>query len=213
MLKKVLFIIFLTAQSAFSQVEKVDYELYSLIISEQLEFGIKSSIDSVLLIEQFENKFDNLYDVFNSKSDSISKSDINFISINTGNDTIFIKRLIQESKFRNSVKRLTTDFGLSPKINANLLSTEKLNIQSITSKKYYSIFGKKFKRKNPWKRIIKKYGTKNIIEFSKVKYNGNLASAYFGFHCGGLCGNGRVVIFEKVNGVWEILTSINQWES
>jgi hypothetical protein len=213
MLKKVLFIMFLTAQSTFSQVEKADYEFYSLIISEQLELGIKSSIDSVLLIEQFENRFDNLYEVFDSKSDSISNSDINFISINTGNDTIFIKRLINESKFRKSVYGLTSDFGLSPKINSNLLSTDKLNIQSITSKKYYSFFGRKFKRKNPWKRIIKKYGTRKVIEFSKVKYNGDLASVYFGIHCGGLCGNGRIVIFEKVNGVWGILTSINQWES
>tara|TARA_R110002051_G_scaffold213136_1_gene278130 strand:+ start:1275 stop:1916 length:642 start_codon:yes stop_codon:yes gene_type:complete len=213
MLKKLLLTILLTSQLAFLQTEKTDYELYSLILSEQLEVGTKSTVDSIILIEKFEDKFNNLYEVFGSKSDSISSSDINFLSINTGNDTIFIKRLIKETEFRKSVYGLTSDFGLSPKIKANLLASDQLNFQSITSKKYYSFFGKKFKRKNPWKRIVKKYGTRKVIEFSKVKYNGNLASVYFGIHCGGLCGNGRIVIFEKVNGVWDILTSINQWES
>ncbi len=201
------------SQLAFSQIEKTDYELYSLILSEQLELGTKSTVDSIILIKKFENKFSNLYEVFDSKPDSISNSDINFLSINTGNDTIFIKRLIKEKEFRESVYRLTSDFGINPKISADLLSTDQLNIQSISSEKYYSFFGKKFKRKNPWKRIIKKYGTRNVVEFSKVKYNRSFASVYFGIHCGGLCGNGRIVIFEKVNGIWKILTSINQWES
>jgi len=213
MLKTLLLTILFISQLAFSQAEKNDYELYSLILSEQLELGTKSTLDSIVLIEKFENKFNNLYEVFDSKSDSISNSVINFLLINTGNDTIFIKRLIKETEFRKSVYGMTSDFGLSPKIDANLLSTDQLNIQTITSEKYYSFFGKKFKRKNPWKRIIKKYGTRNVVEFSKVKYNGNLASVYFGIHCGGLCGNGRIVIFEKANGVWKILTSINQWES
>jgi len=213
MLKKLLLTMLFISQLTFSQTEKVDYELYSLILSEQLEFGLKSTVDSIILINKYENKLGNFYEFYDFKPDSISNFDINFLSTNTGNDTVFVKRLINEIEFRKSVFGLTSDFGLSPKINANLLSTDKLNIQSISSEKYYSFFGKKFKRKNPWKRIVKKYGTRNVVEFSKVKYVGNLASVYFGFHCGGLCGNGRIVIFEKVNGVWEILTSINQWES
>lgn len=132
--------------------------MYSLVLSEQLELGKKSNVDSILLIEKFENKISNIYEVFDSKSDSISNSDINFLSINTGNDSIFIKRLIKETQFRKSVYGLTSDFGSCPKIKANLLASDQLTIQSITSKKYYSFFGKKFKRKNPWKRIKKNTG-------------------------------------------------------
>jgi phage pi2 protein 07 len=213
MLKKLLTIILLVSQLSFSQTEKDDYEIYSLILTEQLNFGIDKKTDSIVLIEQFVNKLNiSDYELFDYKTDSISNSDINFINSNGVPDSI-IKRIINEPELRNSIKYLTSDFDKQPKIKTELLSTEYLNVQDITSKKFYSYFGRKGWNKNGWKRIIRKYGTENIVAFSKINYNGNFATTYCEIHCEGLCGNGFFIILERVNGKWKRIASINLWES
>ena len=212
MLKKLLLIILLTSQISFSQTEKDDYMLYSMILTEQLKFGANNKIDSILIIEKFDNREDLIAGIFVSEKDSISSFDISYLSAN-GADSIFIKLLIEKPKLKKKILSLTSDFKPYPEIKAKLLETDKLNIQTITSKKYYSFFEKKYARKNAWKKILKKYGTRNILEFSNVNYQGNLAATYYGKYCGGLCGNGSIVIFEKVNGQWGILTEISLWMS
>lgn len=212
MLRKLLILILLISQLSFSQTEKDDYELYSLILTDILELGKTSKIDSILLIEKYENQFSKSdYEIFDPKYDSITKLDFSYVSIYK--DTIFLKRLLKEPILKKVVVDLTSDFKNHPKIKTDLLAKDNLSIQPISSEKFSSFFGKKGWRKNSWKRINRKYGIGQVIELSKIHYEKNLASVYYGIRCGGLCGNGGLVIFEKVNGQWEILTTINIWES
>jgi len=213
MMRFLLLIIFLVSQLSFSQTEKDNHELYSLILSEQLKFGVENKVDSILLIEQYKDSFEKEYVIFDKKSDSISESDISMIYINTYKDTVFIKRLIKEHEYYKTIKNITSDFKNHPKLKLDLLTTKNIHYQTITAEKYYSYFGKKFKKKNPWKRIEKKYQVRNVVEFSNVNYSGNIAAAYYELHCGDLCGTGSIVVFEKVNGKWKITTEINLWMS
>ena len=214
MMKKLLTLILLVTQLSFSQTEKDDYEIYSLVLTEYLEFGINNKTDSIVLIEQYNNEFKKSdYEIFDPKSDSINKTDVNFLYISTNRDTVFIKRVIKEPELKKVITDFAVDFDNQPKLNPEFLATDNLNIQSITSKKFYSFFGKKRWRKNSWKRIKRKYGVDNVVELSKIIYNEDFCSVYYGIHCGGLCGSGGIVVCEKIKGKWKILTVINLWES
>ncbi len=212
MLKKLLTLILLISQLSFSQTEKDDYELYSLILTDILELGNTSKTDSILLIEKYNNRFEKSdYEIFDPKYDSVTKLDYSYVSIYK--DTVFLKRLLKEPVLKKIIVDLTSDFENHPKIMADLLTKDNLFVRPISSEKFSSFFGKKGWRKNSWKKINKKYGIREVVELSKIHFEKNLASAYYGVRCGGLCGNGGFVIFEKINGQWEILTTINMWES
>lgn len=211
-MKRLILLLLFVSQSSFSQTEKDNYELYSLILTEQLKFGSNDSADSVVIIEQFKNQFKKSdYEIFDTEKDSITSSDVNFIYTNSNKDSTFIKRLINEPKLRKVIKEITSDLNTQPTINIKLLSSKNIIFQTITYNKYSSFFGKKRWRKNSWKRIKRKYGTTNIIEFAKINYNENFASTYYEVHCGGLCGGGSIVIFEKANGNWRVIAEISLW--
>jgi len=211
MLKKLITLILLISQLSFSQSEKEDYEMYSLILSERLELGKSAEKDKFLLIEQFMDEFDGTYHVFNHENDTITKSDLSLLYSMTYKDTTFLKRLTKEKDLRNVVVKLTSDTSEHPKINAELLRKPKIGIETITDKKYNGYF-KKFRLINRgWNGIKRKYGTDKVLEFSQVNYCGQFASTYYAIHCGGLCGAGNIVIFEKVTGKWKIVTEINLW--
>ena len=183
MLKKLLIILILTSNLSFSQTEKDNYSIYLKILTERLELGLESKVDSIVIIEKYYPKFPPEFDVVHDfTADSIPNWALNHLSLQT--------------------------YG-----NAELLVNDNLSVQTITSNKYYSFFGRKFKRKNAWKRIKKKYGTRHVVEFSKIKYHEDFATIYYEHHCGGLCGSGNMVVFEKKNGVWTILSEINFWMS
>jgi len=212
MLKKLLILILLISQLSFSQTEKDDYELYSLVLTDIIQLGKTSKTDSILLIEKYENQFDKSdYEIFDPKYDSVTELDLSYVSIYK--DTIFLKRLLIEPILKKVVVNLTSDFEKHPIIKTDLLTKDNLFIRPISSEKYLSFFGKKGWQKNSWKKIRRKYGIGKVVELSKIHYEKKLASIYYGIHCGGLCGNGGFVIFEKVNEKWIILTTINMWES
>ncbi len=209
-----LLLLLLVSQLSFSQTEKDNYEIYSLVLTDCLKFGINSKQDSIVLIEQYNSEFKKSdYEIFDPKSDSITKTDINFLYISTDRDTVFIKRVIKEPLLKKVIVDFTVDFNIQPKLNSEFLTADNLNIQSITSKKFRSFFGKKHWRKNSWKRIKRKYGVDKVIELSKINYSENFCSVYYGIHCGGLCGRGAMVVCEKIKGKWIILTAINLRES
>ena len=81
-MKKLLPIILFISQSSFSQTENDDYELCSLILSEIFKSGIAHKIDSILLIEKFENRFDLIAEIFDSETDSITSMDLSYLSAN-----------------------------------------------------------------------------------------------------------------------------------
>ena len=207
MLKKLLTLIFFTCLLSFSQTEKDDYELYSLILNQRLELGK----EKMVLIEQLMEEFDESYEVLDHKSDSITKLDLNMLYSMTFKDTTFIKRISKEKDLRNVIIKLTSDKSKHPKISAKLLQKKSTEIETITYGKFVSFFKNKKRIEKGWKRIEKKYGTDKFVEFSQVRYKGKFASTYYGIHCGSLCGSGNIIVFEKVNGKWKILTEINLW--
>lgn len=210
-MKRIFILLLLISQLSFSQTEKDDYELYSLILSERLELGNESQKEKIVLIEQLMEKFDGDYEVLDHKSDTITNLDLNMLYSMTYKDTTFIKRVIKEKDLRNVIVQLTSDKSEHPQINVELLKKPLIQIETITSRKFYSFFGNNKRIAKGWERINKKYGTNKVVEFSQVNYNGQFASTYYGIHCGSLCGAGNIVVFEKVNGKWKILTEINLW--
>ena len=214
-MKKLLLITLFLTNLSFSQTDKDSYEIYSKVISEQLKFGIKNKTDSIILIEKYVPKFPPNFElVTDFTCDSIPTWAINNLAIKTNQNGEFIQKIINDNQLKKAIKEFTTDFQNHPKINSEFLKTDKLNIQSITFDKYYSYFEKKSKNiEKSWKRIEKKYGTRYVIEFSKIKYYKNFAVLYYEYQCGGLCGTGNMVIFEKRNEKWEVLTEITFWSS
>lgn len=211
MLKKLLTLIILISQLSFSQAEKDDYEMYSLILSERLEIGNGAEKEKFVLIEQFEDEFDRTYHVFNHENDTITNSDLSLLYSMTYKDTTFLKRVVKEKGLREVVVQLTSDKTANPKIKADLLRKPSIEIETITNKKYNSYFKKLRILNKGWNGIKRKYDTNKVVEFSKVNYHEQFASVYYAIHCGGLCGAGNIVIFEKVNGKWKIVTEINLW--
>jgi hypothetical protein len=214
-LKKLLIAIVFLSNLSFSQTDKDDYEIYSKIISERLEFGIKNKTDSIILIEKYIPIFPPEFDVVaDFTADSIPNWAYNFLYTQTDRNEDFLKRIKNDKELKKAIKDFTTDFNNHPKLNSELLKADRINIQTITSEKYYSYFGKKFKRiDKAWSRIMKKYGTRHVIEFSKIKYFKDFATVFYEHHCGGLCGSGNMVVFEKINEKWVILAEINFWMS
>lgn len=211
MLKKLLTLIILISQLSFSQTEKDNYELYCMILSERLDLGKQSENEKILLIDQFMDEFDGNYEVLDHKSDTITKLDLSMLYNMTYKDTTFIKRVSTEKDLRDVIVQLTSDKSEHPKIDAELLTTQSIEIETITDKTFNSFFRNSKRIDKGWKRIKKKYGTDKVVEFSQVNYNGQFASTYYGIHCGSLCGAGNIVIFERINGKWRILTEINLW--
>lgn len=213
-MKKIIpFLVLLLAQLTYSQADSTNYELYNLILSEQLNLGTATEKDTIVLIEQFDNRFDRDFQIFDTTADTLTKIDQTFILSNTNRDTIFYKRLINDPGLKKELSSLTSDFQNSPKLNARSFQNKNIHFETITSNKYYSYFGQNFKKKNAWKKISKRYGTKNVIAFSNINYHGDFAAAYYELNCGGLCGSGNVVIFENVDGKWKIVTEYNLWIS
>jgi len=212
-MKKLLIIIFLIYQQSYSQTANDNYELYSLILSEKLDLGNTKKIDSILLIKRYENRLGNDYNLFELSSDSITSNDVNILLIKTNRDTTFVKRLMREPSIKRLINGLTDNIEDNSQIEIDRLKYTNLHIQSLSTRKYNSFFGRNFARKNPWQRIEKKYGTRKVVELSRVNYSGNLAAIYYGLHCGSLCGTGNIVIFEKIDEKWRILTELNLWMS
>ena len=205
-----LFPYFLFAQSAYD-----DYEIYAKVISERMGFGLESKTDSVLLVEKFKPlvapEFDIVTDI---TADSIPNSALNYLSIQTYGNDEFVNRIRADRELKMAIKGFAFDFENHPQLNSKLLATDNLAIQTITPKKYHSYFGKSSRRfDSAWKRIKKIYGTRHLIQFSKIKYHKNFAIVYYEHLCGGLCGSGNMVIFEKQHGAWSILSEINFWMS
>jgi hypothetical protein len=164
-----------------------------------------------VLIEQFKDEFDEDYEIFDNTSDSITKLELNMLYIMTAKDTSFMKRVSKEKGLRDVIVQLTNDQTEHPKIKAELIHIQSLEITTITDEKFRSFFGKSSRIEKVWERIVKKYETDKVFKFSQVNYTGQFAATYYEIHCGSLCGSGNMVVFEKVNRKWNILTEICFW--
>lgn len=72
------------------------------------------------------------------------------------------------------------------------------------------------KFENFWERFYKKYPKSfGLMYFSKVGFNDrhDQAFVYVGRSCGGLCGAGKYVLLNKVNGEWVVTDEQGLWVS
>jgi len=192
----------------FSQDTETNYTLYSKILSERLELG-KEVKDSVVIVDQFVNFFNiDDFSVFSSKSKAVSEIDLQTLYIQTYKDTIFLKRLYKETELQKIISDFAANIKQDLKILPEKLQNPNLIVYPITAKKFNLFFGKRRTPKS-WEKLSRKYGSNKFIEFSKITYSENFAVIYYADRCGGLCGSGNIVVFEKVNGLWKILTEIN----
>jgi hypothetical protein len=199
---------------SFAQTEKDDYEIYSLILNDRLENWFKNNFDKIVLISQYKDKFDqDIETLSNFTADSLNNNQIQFLCI-ISRPLEFAFIFKGNLALRKLVVDITSDFNNHPTIKSELLKVGKTKIQTITSEKYYSYFGKKLNKfEKAWKEIKREYGTNVVIELSKIKYLDNYATAYYDHHCGGLCGAGRLVFLEKANGKWKKIGEFNLWDS
>lgn len=86
------------------------------------------------------------------------------------------------------------------------------NLKSINKRKFIS-----FLKQDPnrgWNQINRQYQSNWVVEFSEVSFSGNYAAVYYGYHCGGLCGSGQLLVLEKKESAnWVVISTINLWMS
>lgn len=86
------------------------------------------------------------------------------------------------------------------------------NLKSISKRKFNSFFKRDIDK--GWLQINKQYQSNWVVEFSKISFSGNYASVYYGYHCGGLCGSGQLLVLEKKESAnWVVISTINLWMS
>ncbi len=86
------------------------------------------------------------------------------------------------------------------------------NLKSISKRKFNSFFKRDIYK--DWDQIYKKYQSNWVAEFSEVSFSGNYAAVYYGYHCGGLCGSGQLLVLEKKESAnWVVISRINLWMS
>lgn len=122
-----------------------------------------------------------------------------------------------------SVKKYETDqnyqdalLGLlktsTKKIKIKAFINPVFNLKSINKRKFIS-----FLKQDPnrgWNQINRHYQSNWVVEFSEVSFSGNYAAVYYGYHCGGLCGSGQLLVLEKKESAnWVVISRINLWMS
>ncbi len=214
MRKTLTIILIFSLNFGFAQSEKDDYEIYSVVLTDRLENWFENHFKKIVLINQYENRFERDIDgITEYTPDSLADYQVNMVYIYSSPET-FAPKFIENTTLRKLLADLESDFDNHPKIKTELLDIGQIEIDTISTEKYYRHFGKKFKRiEKGWKKIEKKFGTNMIIELSKIKYQDNYATFYYGHHCGGLCGAGRLIMMEKTDGKWKILGEFRLWDS
>lgn len=213
MKKIIIIILFFSCNFGFSQSEQDDNEIYSLVINDRLENWFENHFRKVVLITKYENRFDDLELAEEYAADSLADYQRNMLYIYSSTRELTLE-LVKNKNLRKLLSDLKMDIKSSTKIKTELLSIGKVELDTLSMEKYISYFGKNFKRINKgWKKIEKKFGTRLVMALSKIKYMDNYATLYFGHHCGGLCGAGRLIIMEKKDGKWTILGDLQLWDS
>lgn len=207
---KIFYILFLFIYLSFSQSDKENYEIYSSAISEVTKFGIEKKTDTIILIEKFIPEYSIDFEVVeNCLNDSIPNWAIDYLYFQSEKNEKFIVKIKNDKGLKHVLKKFTTNFKNHPKINSKSFETERLKVRSISSKEFDTFFKeKKDKINKGWKKIKETYKTNLVISFSRIEYDSNYAILYYQMNCGGLCGNENLVVFEKINEKWEVLSKI-----
>ncbi len=96
----------------------------------------------------------------------------------------------------------------------NNFRTDELTKYGFTVVKVSDMQAKKMTGEMFWDKIYKDYGP-GLLTVSRPVFNKDFTKAYvrFGYSCGRLCGGGKDMIIERVNGRWRIKEYVNGWNS
>jgi len=183
-LKSIIIVFILFFQLSFSQHDDIaDYEIYSLILTEQLKFGQSDKTDSIVLVE----------------INSVKMKTIDWWQFER--DSTLIARIAEEPELKITIESISQNIESQDQINTILFNFENIHFKIITDKEQ-SILIDEMNKKNK---------QSFIIRFSKVNYNGNFAAITYSYYCGGRCAGEDMIIYEKIDNKWVLLTQINLW--
>lgn len=188
----------------------VDYKLYSIVIQDFIAEGIKYNVQTteVVIITKF-NPTEN-YVAYYGKE--FIDGDEQLLEVSLHYDTTKI-RIFKNEQIRQGIMALEQEFFQTPTLDESKFDLEPI-VKGISSRKFQSFFktiiGRRIEK--GWERFYKKYpGSHGIFMFSKIIYEGDYAIFYAGRRSNGLSGRGDLIIMEKNNDNWSIITYINAW--
>lgn len=200
-MKKILCVLFLFLSfisCVFSQENQ--YEIYSKLVNDkEINWTDKKAI---LILNKTVKEIDSdvLFEL-SSYSDNLPDYLKNYFDVQV------ITKYTTDVNFRNALLGLLK------------VSEEKMQIEAFLPPSFYLklISENKFKSYlkkgilTGWNKILDKYQSNWVVEFSNVSFSGNYAAVYYGKRCGGLCGSGDIYVFEKNKEDWKLISKINVW--
>ena len=140
-----------------------------------------------------------LFVVVNHKIDTLSNSDItDIIETITSNKGNLDYKMNGDTSFNETLRELCN----------NKLSFDTIDVTKLKTKSNYQIYSDRYFPKDK----VRQIGT---VTFSKIAFSSqkDKAAVYTSFVCGGLCGTGQILFFEKVNGIWTYISIWRMWVS
>ena len=140
-----------------------------------------------------------LFVVVNHKIDTLSNSDItDIIETITSNKGNLDYKMNGDTSFNETLRELCN----------NKLSFDTIDVTKLKTKSNYQIYSDRYFPKDK----VRQIGT---VTFSKIAFSSqkDKAAVYTSFVCGGLCGTGQILFFEKLNGIWKYIRIWRMWVS
>lgn len=179
-----------------------EYEIYSTIINnKEINWTNKNTI---LVIRDVKLDDDSKWFLEELNSDS------NLILSGTFLNDESVNKYKEDQNYQDAILGLLKTSTQKIKIKSFVDPT--FNLKSISKRKFNSFFKRDIDK--GWDQINKQYQSNWVVEFSKVSFSGNYAAVYYGYHCGGLCGSGQLLVLEKKESAnWVVISTINLWMS
>lgn len=179
-----------------------EYEIYSTIINnKEINWTNKNTI---LVIRNIKLGDDSIFFLEELNSDPNLVLSLSYF------DEESVNKYLKDQNYQDAILGLLKTSNQKIKIKSFINPV--FNLKPINKRKFNSFF--KLDVDKGWSQINKKYQSNWVVEFSKISFSGNYAAVYYGYHCGGLCGSGQLLVLEKKESSnWVIISTINLWMS
>ena len=179
-----------------------EYEIYSTIINnKEINWTNKNTILVIRNVKLDDDSREFLEEL---------NSDPNLVLSLSYFDNESVNKYLHDQNYQDAILGLLKTS--TQKIKTKYFVDPTFNLKSISKRKFNSFFKRDIDK--GWDQINKQYQSNWVVEFSKVSFSGNYAAVYYGYHCGGLCGSGQLLVLEKKESAnWVVISTINLWMS
>lgn len=179
-----------------------EYEIYSTIINnKEINWTNKNTILVIRNVELDDDSREFLEEL---------NSDPNLVLSLSYFDNESVNKYLHDQNYQDALLGLLKTS--TQKIKIKSFINPVFNLTSINKRKFISFLKPDIDK--GWDQINKRYQSNWVVEFSKISFSGNYASVYYGYHCGGLCGSGQLLVLEKKESAnWVVISTINLWMS